>query len=112
MRVVIAVEMPGCPSRRRVVLNGGYLDEPDTPICAAPPVSPPTRQRLTCLGLAERIIGDWAPTLRVALLLIIVLLGLISMIVVGLGLEGVLFVGSISAALKLAQRPATRTVGL
>src|ERR1700753_506373 len=111
MRVVIAVEMPGCPSRRQVVLNEDYLNEPDPPACAAPQVPTPTRQRLTCLGLVERIIGHWGATLRAPLLLI-VLLVLISMIIVGLGLEGALFVPGISVVMTLVQRPATRAIGL
>lgn len=115
-RVVVATQATDAPARHRIVLNESALDEQSTPACAAVPTTPsrvepvaPRPQHLTCLGLVDRVIGDWAPTLRVALLLIIVLVGLVLLVVVGLGFEGALFLVGLGATMKLLQRRLMRT---
>lgn len=99
-----------CERRKRIVLNKVFDAEPVRLVVT---LAPPSAHTVTpseageapasWIALIERVIGDTAPTLRVSLLLVILLAGLITLIVVGFGLEGAPFVASAGAALK-AQR--------
>lgn len=91
--------------RTTVILNCEFIEGPanTAPVSCTEHAAPQPR-RLTCLALVERIIGDWASTLRAALLLAIILLGLIILIIVGLGLGGVAVATGLTAALRLMLR--------
>lgn len=104
-QVVVAITARDQPVRTTVVLHARCADgqgSPDRAVCAVH--AAPAPRPLTCLALVERIIGDWARTLRAAMLLSIALLGLIVVIIVAFGLGGVAVLGGLATALKLALR--------
>lgn len=111
-RVVVAVEAADCPSRARIILNEEFLGQrPAQSEASRAQVAAPTPQPLTYLGLLERIIGGWAPTLRAALLLTMMLLGLTALAVVGLGFEGAVVIIAIGTAMQFMQRRLARPAG-
>jgi hypothetical protein len=55
----------------------------------------------TWIGLIDRVVGDTAPTVRTAILLIIVIAGLITLILVGFGLVNTMFLVGAGAAVKV-----------
>lgn len=74
--------------RCAVVLNDIGPAERPKPVMVAASESGPS----DWLRLVERVLGDWAPTLRLAILLLVVLLTLIAAIAVLLGLDSALVV--------------------
>lgn len=114
--VVVATEAKTCPCRRLVVLNDAFLTRSHAPIAGhvieiddhsqrKGSRQPPSRW----IGLAERILGEWAPTLRASLLLGVLLAGLITLVIVGLGLGGALLITAAGTVLKIVQRQSKRS---
>jgi hypothetical protein len=62
------------------------------------------------LCLVERILGDWAPTLRLAVLLIIILAALIAAIAVLLGFGSALMMLGGAAAMKMLSAHPVRAI--
>jgi hypothetical protein len=108
-RVVITIGTDPCPARRRVVLTGEYLQRrpASAPAVHAQQVSgvplpdgevSARSHHRSWLIVIERVLGGWAPTLRVALILAITLAGLIAVIVIGFGIPGALLLASAATA--------------
>lgn len=58
------------------------------------------------LRLAEQVIGGWAPTLRVALLMMVAFVGLVVLVGVAFGFSGVILGAAVSGALYFVGRSA------
>jgi hypothetical protein len=89
-RVAAAPAATGRPVRCAVVLSGiSPVERPEPAVVIASESSPRT-YGLLCL--VERVLGDWAPTLRLAILLLVILTALIAAIAILLGLDNALVV--------------------
>ncbi|WP_132119079.1 hypothetical protein [Actinocrispum wychmicini] len=66
--------------------------------------------RTNWTGLAERVLGGWPMTLRVALLLVILLAGCMVGLVVVLGFTGTACVAGISVLFRVANRRAAQPI--
>lgn len=115
-RVVVAHTSNVPPTRIAVVLDGTYLAKPATESDApafthvADRTSRRRSARSNWLCLIERIVGEWAKTLRLALLLVILLIALIVILVVLLGFgQGLLVLGT-GAIMKLLLGRVTQPV--
>lgn len=104
-QVDVASTVSNQPTRTTVILNGVFVEGQDKaakPCCPGHPL--PSPQPLTCLTLVERVIGDWARTLRIAMLLVIVLLGLDVLIIVGFGIGGAAIITGLATTWQLMLR--------
>jgi hypothetical protein len=103
-RVVAAPAATGQPVRCAVVLNDvGPVERSRPAMVTTSEAGPPP---CGWLPLVERVLGDWAPTLRLAILLLIILMALIAAIAVLLGLGSALAVlGGAVVMQTLASRP-------
>lgn len=97
------------PARDRVVLNEDFLQGP-SPIVEAEPCTEAAPQAGPWHDIASTIIGDWAPTLRVLVLAIVLLVGVIVLAVVTISAACGAYLAFLATVLHIVKLRLTRSI--